>query len=173
MGPILSRSLGFFLALPLSLFTIGSIFFALSILDAHRSGVPSWKANNTATMLHGPDELLYRDLRNRNHNHSLGAAGETLAKLELLHEGFALTTADGPIARISRPTTPAKDEEEHEMRNLQVPTTPQTHGSIITLVDPHSFGEASEQGTTRSVSPIHSDVQLDDPNTPLTVRRSI
>ncbi|KAH0372278.1 hypothetical protein KCU65_g1324, partial [Aureobasidium melanogenum] len=167
-----------FSALPLSLFTIGSIFFALSILDAHRSGVPSWKANNIATMLHGPDELLYRDLRNKNHNHSLGRAGGTLAKLELLHEGFALTTADGPVAHISRPTTPARDEEEHEMSNLEVLTSPQTPGSNITLVDPHSFGEASEQGKIRSVSPIHSGpgwsvVQLDDSSTPLSVRRSV
>ncbi|KAG9751168.1 hypothetical protein KCU73_g6399, partial [Aureobasidium melanogenum] len=167
-----------FLALPLTLFTIGSIFFALSILDAHRSGVPSWKANNTATMLHGPDELLHRDLRDKNHNHSLGVASETMARLECFPEGFALVAADGPVARISRPTTPARDEEEHEMSSLKIPTTPQTPGSNITLVNSPSVGEASEQATIRSVSPIHngpgwSDIQLDNLSTPLSVRRSL
>ncbi|KAG9533583.1 hypothetical protein KCU93_g265, partial [Aureobasidium melanogenum] len=167
-----------FLALPLTLFTIGSIFFALSILDAHRSGVPSWKANNTATMLHGPDELLHRDLRDKNHNRSLGVASETMARLECFPEGFALVAADSPVARISRPTTPARDEEEHEMSNLKIPTTPQTPGSNITLVNSPSVGEASEQATIRSVSPIHngpgwSDIQLDDLSTPLGVRRIV
>ncbi|KAG9525106.1 hypothetical protein KCV07_g1375, partial [Aureobasidium melanogenum] len=167
-----------FLTLPLTLFTIGSIFFALSILDAHRSGVPNWKANNTATMLHGPDELLHRDLRDKNHNHSLGVASETMARLECFPEGFALVAADSPVARISRPTTPARDEEEHEMSNLEVPTTPQTPGSNITLVDPQSIGEASGQKTIRSVSPIYngpgwSDVQLDDSSAPPSLRRSV
>ncbi|KAH0007831.1 hypothetical protein KCU78_g11564, partial [Aureobasidium melanogenum] len=167
-----------FLALPLSLFTIGSIFFALSILDAHRSGVPNWKANNIATMLHGPDELLHRDLRNKNHDHSLGVASESMARLECFPEGFALVAADSSVARISRPTTPARDEEEHEMSNLKVPSTPQTPGSNITLVDPQSIGEASERETIRSVSPVHngfgwSDVRLDDSSAPPSLRRSV
>jgi hypothetical protein len=129
-------------------------------------------------MLHGPDESLYQDLRNKNHDHSLGVAGETMAKLEWSDQGFALTAANGPVARISRPTTPVRDEEEHEMSNLKIPTTPQTPGSNITLVNSPSVGEASEQATIRSVSPIHngpgwSDIQLDDLSTPLGVRRSL
>ncbi|KAG9659505.1 hypothetical protein KCU64_g3811, partial [Aureobasidium melanogenum] len=167
-----------FLALPLSLFTIGSIFFALSIMDAHRLGVPSWKANNTAIMLHGPDELLYRDLRNKSQDHSLGVTGEILAKLEWFPEGYALVAANEPVAQISRTTTPVRDVEEHEMSNLKIPTTPQTPGSNITLVNSQSVGEASEQGTMRSVSPVYnspgwSDVRLDNSSAPPSVRRSV
>ncbi|KAH0006834.1 hypothetical protein KCU78_g12096, partial [Aureobasidium melanogenum] len=167
-----------FLTLPLSLITIGSIFFVLSILDSHRLHIPNWKANSIATMIHGPDQSLHQDLRNKNHKHSLGVAGETIARLECFPEGFALIAVDGPVARISRPTTPARDEEEHEMSNLKVPTTPQTPGSNITLVDSPSVGGGSEQGTLRSISPVHngpdwSDVQIDDSSTPLSVRRSL
>lgn len=158
--------------------SVGSIFLALSIMDAHRLGVPSWKADNIATMLHGPDELLHRDLRIKNHDHSLAVAGETLARLEWSPRRYALLAVDNTVAEISRPTTPVRDVEEHEMSNLRIPTTPQTPGSFITLVDPQSVGEGSERGTIRSVSPIHhgpnwSDVQLDDSSTPLSVRRSI
>lgn len=157
---------------------VGSIFFALSIMDAHRLGVPSWKANNTATMLHGPDELLYRDLRNKSQDHSLGVTGEILAKLEWFPEGYALVAANEPVAQISRTTTPVRDEEEHEMSNLKIPTTPQTPGSNITLVNSQSVGETSEQGTMRSVSPVYngpgwSDVRLDNSSAPPSVRRSV
>ncbi|KAI4742396.1 hypothetical protein E4T50_07186 [Aureobasidium sp. EXF-12298] len=105
-------------------------------------------------------------------------ASETMARLECFPEGFALVAADSPVARISRPTTPARDEEEHEMSNLKIPTTPRTPGSNITLVDPQSIGEASERETIRSVSPVHngpewSDVQIDDSSTPLSLGRSL
>ncbi|KAG9958356.1 hypothetical protein KCU61_g8420, partial [Aureobasidium melanogenum] len=167
-----------FLTLPLSLITIGSIFFVLSILDAHRLHIPNWKASSIATMIHGPDQSLHQDLRNKNHKHSLGVASETMAKLESFPDGFALTAAESPVACISRPTTPARDEEEHEMSNLKIPTTPRTPGSNITLVDPQSIGEASEQETIRSVSPVYngpgwSDVRLDDSSAPPSVRRSV
>ena len=155
---------------------VGTIFFILSVVDARKARVPTWKANGIASMVHGPDELLRQDLRNKNHNHSLGVAGETLAKLEPFDEGYALTAANDPVDQIFRPTTPARDEEEHEMHSVKVPTTPQTPGSNITLVEQQNV--ASEQGTIRSVSSIHSgpnwsDVQLDDSSTPLSVRRNV
>lgn len=185
-----------FLALPLSLFTsksqklnhimsvcidqvllVGSIFFALSILDAHRVGVPSWKASSIATMVHGPDQSLHQDLRNKNYAHSSGEASETTAKLEWFREGYALTAANELVTQISRPTTPVRDEEEHEMSDLNIPTTPQTPGSNITLVEPQLVG-GNDQETIKSVSPIHngpdwSDISIDDSSTPLSVRRSV
>ncbi|CAD0095159.1 unnamed protein product, partial [Aureobasidium vineae] len=158
---------------------VGTIFFILSIIDAHKVHVPTWKANSIATMIHGPDEMLQRDLRIKNHVHSLGVASETVAKLEWFPEGYALTAGHQPPAKISRPTTPVRDEEEHEMNALRIPTTPQTPGSNVTLVEPQVVGEA-EQGTIRPVSPAFtgpdwSDVQINDPSesTPLGIRRSL
>ncbi|KAG9676491.1 hypothetical protein KCU99_g2822, partial [Aureobasidium melanogenum] len=167
-----------FLTLPLSLLTIGTVFFILSVIDAHEARIPSWKNNGMATMIHGPDEMLRQDLRAKAFNHSLGVAGETMAKLEWFDQGYALTAANAPVAENFRPTTPARDEEEHEMCNMKIPTTPQTPGSNITLVDSPSVGGGSDQGTIRSVSPVHnghgwSDVQLDDSSTSLSIRRSL
>ncbi|CAD0108625.1 unnamed protein product [Aureobasidium uvarum] len=159
--------------------TVGIIFFILSIIDAHKAHVPTWKANSIATMIHGPDEMLQRDLHTKNHVHSLSVASETVAKLEWFPEGYALTAGHQPAAKISRPTTPGRDEEEHEMDALRIPTTPQTPGSNITLVEPHVVGGA-EQGTIRPVSPAFagpgwSDVQIDDPSEspPLGIRKSL
>ncbi|CAD0043582.1 unnamed protein product, partial [Aureobasidium pullulans] len=142
-----------FLALPLSLITIGTIFFILSIIDAHRAKVPNWKANSIATMVHGPDELLQRELRIKSHAHSLAIASETLAKLEWFPDGYALTAGQQSAAKISRPTTPVRDEEEHEMGAMRPPTSPQTPGSNVTLVEPQS-GVGAERGGSRPVSPI-------------------
>ncbi|TIA27308.1 hypothetical protein D6C79_10696, partial [Aureobasidium pullulans] len=161
-----------FLALPLSLITsesyqsvngmailanpilpVGTIFFILSIIDAHRAKVPNWKANSIATMVHGPDELLQRELRTRSHAHSLAIASETLAKLEWFPDGYALTAGQQSAAKISRPTTPVRDEEEHEMGAMRPPTSPQTPGSNVTLVEPQS-GVGAERGGSRPVSPI-------------------
>ncbi|THW67890.1 hypothetical protein D6D25_01542, partial [Aureobasidium pullulans] len=142
-----------FLALPLSLITIGTIFFILSIIDAHRAKVPNWKANSIATMVHGPDELLQRELRTKSHAHSLAIASETLAKLEWFPDGYALTAGQQSAAKISRPTTPVRDEEEHEMGAMRPPTSPQTPGSNVTLVEPQS-GVGAERGGSRPVSPI-------------------
>ncbi|THW75311.1 hypothetical protein D6D18_09987 [Aureobasidium pullulans] len=161
-----------FLALPLSLITsesyqsvngmailansilpVGTIFFILSIIDAHRAKVPNWKANSIATMVHGPDELLQRELRTKSHAHSLAIASETLAKLEWFPDGYALTAGQQSAAKISRPTTPVRDEEEHEMGAMRPPTSPQTPGSNVTLVEPQS-GVGAERGGSRPVSPI-------------------
>ncbi|THV69413.1 hypothetical protein D6D29_10048 [Aureobasidium pullulans] len=142
-----------FLALPLSLITIGTIFFILSIIDAHRAKVPNWKANSIATMVHGPDELLQRELRTKSHAHSLAIASETLAKLEWFPDGYALTAGQQSAAKISRPMTPVRDEEEHEMGAMRPPTSPQTPGSNVTLVEPQS-GVGAERGGSRPVSPI-------------------
>lgn len=193
-----------FLTLPLSLITskshifshvvrsctdhvlsVGSIFFVLSILDARRLGIPSWKANSIATMVHGPDKWLHQHLRDKNHQHlrdenhahSLGQASETVASLERFREGYALIATNEPLAQISRPTTPVRDEEEHEMSDLNIPPTPQTPGSNITLVEPQSVEGASDQGTIKSVSSIRngpdwSDIQIDGSSTPPSVRRS-
>ena len=161
-----------FLALPLSLITsesyqsvngmailansilpFGTIFFILSIIDAHRAKVPNWKANSIATMVHGPDELLQRELRTKSHAHSLAIASETLAKLEWFPDGYALTAGQQSAVKISRPTTPVRDEEEHEMGAMRPPTSPQTPGSNVTLVEPQS-GVGAERGGSRPVSPI-------------------
>lgn len=128
-------------------------------------------------MIHGPDEPLQGHLRTQNHMHSLNVASETVAKLEWFPEGFALTAADQPATKISQPTTPVRDEEEHEMNALRVPTTPQTPGSNITLVDSPNVG-GSERGNIRSASPVFtgpgwSDVQFDDTSTPLGIRRAL
>jgi hypothetical protein len=138
--------------------------------------VPVWKANSIATMIHGPDEFLQRHLRAQDHIHSLSVASKAVAKLEWFPEGFALTAVDQPVAKISRPTTPMRDEEEHEVNAMMVPTTPQTPGSNITLVDPRSAGGMGS-GNTRPVSPIGtgpgwSDIQIDEPTTPLGIRRT-
>lgn len=186
-----------FLALPLSLFTsksqklknimslctdqvllVGSIFFALSILDAHRLGVPILKADSIATIVHGPDQSLHQNLRDKNHTHSLSDASETMAKLEWFPEGYALIAAKDTVVRISRPTTPVRDEEEHEMSDLNIPTTPQTPGSNITLVEPQSGGGGDDQETIKSISPVHygpdwSDVPIDDSSAASSVRRSV
>jgi hypothetical protein len=127
-------------------------------------------------MMYGPDEPLQRHLRTEAHTQSLGVASETVAKLEWFPEGFALTAADQPATKTSRPTTPVRDEEEHEMNALGIPTTPQTPGSNITLVDSPNVG-GTERGDIRSVSPVFtgpgwSDVQIDDTSTPLGIRRA-
>ena len=139
--------------------------------------MPNWKANSIATMIHGPDEALQRHLRTQNHTHSLGVASETIAKLEWFPEEYALTAVDHPAPKISRPTTPVRDEEEHEMTALRPPTTPQTPGSNVTLVDPQSVGGA-RQGDNRSVSPLGtgpgwSDVQINTSSTPTAIPRSL
>jgi hypothetical protein len=155
---------------------VGTIFFVLSIVEAHKVRVPNWKANNIAVMIHGPDEPLQRHLRAQNHAHSLSLASDTVAKLDWFPQGWALTAADHPGAKISRPTTPVGDEEEHEMENLDIPTTPQTPGSAITLVEPQNVG-AVGPGDVRPVSPIGtgpgwSDIPIDEPTTPLGIRRT-
>jgi hypothetical protein len=154
--------------------SVGTTFFILSIIEAHRVNVPNWKANSVATMIHGPDELLRRHLRTENHIHSLGVASETRARLEPSLEGYALTAANQLVPEISRPTTPARDEEEQlEMDNLKPPGTP---GSAITLVDPQNAGAAGPEDI-RPVSPIGtgpgwSDIPIDEPTTPLGIRRT-
>lgn len=127
-------------------------------------------------MIHGPDEPLQRHLRTQNHMQSLSVASKTMAKLEWFPEGFALTAVDQPATKISRPTTPVKDEEEHEMSALRPPTTPQTPGSNVTLVDPQSVGGAVPE-SNRSVSsvatgPGWSAVLIDNHSAPLNVSRS-
>ncbi|KAI4754809.1 hypothetical protein E4T51_12085 [Aureobasidium sp. EXF-12344] len=107
-------------------------------------------------------------------------ASETVAKLKSVTpggpEGFALTAADQPMTRISRPTTPMRDEEEHEMDVLKVAAKSQTRDSAVTLVDPQSFRGAAA-GNVRPVSPVSagpgwSDVPIDDASTPLEIRTS-
>jgi hypothetical protein len=128
-------------------------------------------------MIFGPDEPLQGHLRTQNHVYSLGVASKTVAKLEWFPEGFALTAADQPATKISRPTTPGRDEEEqYEMDNLNVPNTPQNPGSAITLVESQNAG-AVEPGDIRPVSPIGtgpawSDIQIDETATPHGSRRT-
>ncbi|THX66739.1 hypothetical protein D6D08_07027 [Aureobasidium pullulans] len=138
-----------FLVLPLSLILAGTTFSILSIVDTYRAQVPSWKANSIATMVHGPDEKLQRVLRAKNHVHCLGMTGETEVKLECFPEGYALTAGQQSAAKISRPTTPVRDEEEHEMGMMRPPTSPQTPGSN----EPQS-GVGAERGGSRPVSLI-------------------
>ncbi|KAK6008081.1 hypothetical protein QM012_004895 [Aureobasidium pullulans] len=128
-----------FMTLPLSLLIIGVVFFILSVIDAHKARVPSFKANSIATMTHGPEELLRQDLRAKAHNHSLGVAGETVAKLEWFREGLALTAAG------DSPTTPMRDEEEPEMSEHQGPSTPQTPGSNNTLANSPNIGRRARR----------------------------
>jgi hypothetical protein len=113
---------------------VGAIFFILSIADAHRAHVPNLKANSIATMIHGPDEPLQRHLQTQNHVYSLGVASDTVAKLEWYSEGWSLTAADQPMVKVPHPTTPVRDEEEHETYGLRPPTTHRTRGSDTTLV---------------------------------------
>ena len=186
-----------FLALPLSLITskpypscqaismradflllVGTIFFILSFVMARH--LPSWKANSMATIVHGPDEPLLRHLRTQNQEHSLAVASETMATLKVsTAQGFYLTAAYQPVSTISRPTTPGRDEEELEMDVMEVPTTPRTPGSAITLVDPQSVQEVSPKPEDiRSVSPVFtgpgwSEVSIGDPSPPLGSRRSV
>jgi hypothetical protein len=128
-------------------------------------------------MIFGPDEPLQGHLRTQNHVYSLGVASKTVAKLECFPEGFALTAAEQPATKISRPTTPRRDEEEqYEMDNLNVPNTSQTPGSAITLVESQDAG-AAEPGDIQPVSPIGtgpgwSDIQIHEPTTPLGIRRT-
>lgn len=141
-----------------SLIAVGAAFLVLSIAESHRAHVPVWKSNSIATMIHGPDELLRRDLRAVNHNESLGVASETIAALEDLLDGLALTVPHLQHVEISRPRTPSRDEEEIEMSALKLPATPQTPGSMTTLIEPQAIvGE--EQGMMRPVSPTNSEYE--------------
>lgn len=183
-----------FLALPLSLITskscqdrkvicictnsrllVGVIFFILSIMEAHRVQVPNWKANSIATMVYGPDESLQRHLRVQTHVQGLAVASQTAARLVWAPEGYYLTAADQSVVKMSRPTTPRRDEEEHEMTPLRSPTTPRTTGPNVTPVDPQSIGGA-EPVSVRPVSPAftgpRNHAPVGNPSTSLRIRRT-